>query len=124
MFSPYLEYPPWTSPKWILQILIFLPQTRRQFYFLYQQLQQTNILTLFEGANPPKWTPKNLVLHDQIHDACVFDVSTCLRGKCFDMVWGYHPPPNGNQFFQQLVLHLQFLFCIVKHCKDKHFNIF
>ena len=60
-------------------------------------------------ADPPKWTPKNQILHDEIYDACVFDISRYFKGKCFDRVWGYHPAPNGplkHQFLQQLLLEL------------------
>ena len=83
------------------------------FIFRYQQTPQTNISTYFEGATPrglPQTGPLKIkFLHDQVYIACVFDISRYVRGKYFDRVWGYHPPPNGppkNQFLQQLLLEL------------------
>ena len=52
-------------------------------------------------------TPNINFLDRLISGASFFLISTFLREKYFDVVWGYHPPPQGppkidpqKQFFE------------------------
>ena len=100
--------PPGIPPKWTLQILIFcLAQTRAPVLFFDINRYNRQIFRHSLRVPPPRGTPQNgppkiKFLHDQVYDACVFDISKYFRGKHFDRVWvTTHPqtdPLNINFF--------------------------
>ena len=79
---------------------------------------ETNTLTYFGGISLPETpqmdTPNINFLNDLISGASFFDISTYLREKYFNVIWGYlflrEPPQNEtpqNQFFERLNLRCQ-----------------
>ena len=80
----------------------WLAQTRALIFFKYQHISKRQMfwhhLKISLPRVPPQsGPPKIKFLHDQVYDACVFDISRYFRGKHFDRVWEYHPPPRTPQ---------------------------